>query len=85
MRRDKKIWIGILAALGLMAPLSNAANALNTENNLTKPALAEPSTAKAVFLVSKDLFVNILVKKERQNLNLPTKHRQGRKADEKLD
>jgi hypothetical protein len=53
MRRDKKIWIGILAALGLIAPLSNAANALSTENNLSKPALSEPSTAKAVFLVSK--------------------------------
>jgi len=53
MRRDKKIWIGILAALGLIAPLSNAANALSTENNLSKPAIAELSTAKAVFLVSK--------------------------------
>ena len=53
MRRDKKIWIGILAALGLIAPLSNAANALSTENNLSKTALSEPSTAKAVFLVSK--------------------------------
>ena len=53
MRRDKKIWIGILAVLGLLAPLSNAANALNTKNNLSQPALSEPSTAKAVFLVSK--------------------------------
>jgi hypothetical protein len=53
MRRDKKIWIGILAALGLLAPLSNAANALTTENNLSKPSVSEPSTAKAVFLVSK--------------------------------
>ena len=53
MRRDRKIWIGILAALGLIAPLSNAANALSTENNMSKPAIAETSTAKAVFLVSK--------------------------------
>jgi hypothetical protein len=53
MRRDKKIWIGILAALGLLAPLSNSANALNTENNLSKHSVSEPSTAKAVFLVSK--------------------------------
>lgn len=53
MRRDKKIWIGILASLGLLAPLSNAANALSTENNLSKPAISAPSTAKAVFLVSK--------------------------------
>jgi hypothetical protein len=53
MRRDKKIWIGILAAVGLLAPLSNAANALSNENNLSKPLVSEPSTAKAVFLVSK--------------------------------
>ena len=53
MRRDKKIWIGILASLGLLAPLSNSANALSTENNLSKPAVSENSTAKAVFLVSK--------------------------------
>jgi len=53
MRRDKKIWIGILASLGLLAPLSNAANALSTENNLSKTVLSETSTAKAVFLVSK--------------------------------
>ena len=53
MRRDKKVWIGILALLGVVAPFSNAANALNTENNLSKPAVSEVSTAKAVFLVSK--------------------------------
>lgn len=53
MRRDKKIWIGILASLALLAPLSNAANALSTENNLSKPEVSVPSTAKAVFLVSK--------------------------------
>ena len=53
MRRDKKVWIGILALLGLVAPFSNSANALNTENNLSKTAVSEPTTAKAVFLVSK--------------------------------
>jgi hypothetical protein len=70
MRRDKKIWIGILAALGLIAPLSNAANALSTENNLSKPAIAEPSTAKAVFLVSKPKSL-VAVKK---NLNILHKY-----------
>jgi hypothetical protein len=70
MRRDKKIWIGILAALGLIAPLSNAANALSTENNLSKPAIAEPSTAKAVFLVSKPKSL-VAVKK---NLNVLHKY-----------
>jgi hypothetical protein len=34
MRRDKKIWIGILAGVGLLAPLTNAANAISNENNL---------------------------------------------------
>lgn len=53
MRRDKKIWIGILVSLGLLAPISNAANALSTENNLSKPETSMSSTAKAVFLVSK--------------------------------
>ena len=37
----------------MLAPLSNAANALTTENNLIKPAVSEPTSAKAVFLVSK--------------------------------
>lgn len=53
MRRDKKVWIGILALLGLIAPLSNSANALSTENNLSKTEASATSTAKAVFLVSK--------------------------------
>jgi len=53
MRRDKKVWIGILALLGLVAPLSNSANALSTENNLSKTETSATSTAKAVFLVSK--------------------------------
>jgi hypothetical protein len=53
MRRDKKVWIGILALLGLIAPVSNSANALSTENNLSKTEAPATSTAKAVFLVSK--------------------------------
>jgi len=53
MRRDKKVWIGILALLGLVAPLSNSANALNTENNLSKTEVLAMPTAKAVFLLSK--------------------------------
>lgn len=70
MRRDKKIWIGILASLGLLAPLSNAANALSTENNLSKPAVSEPLTAKAVFLVSKPKsLVNV-----KKNLNVLHKY-----------
>jgi hypothetical protein len=70
MRRDKKVWIGILALLGLVAPFSNAANALSTENNLSKTAVSEPTTAKAVFLVSKPKSL-VAVKK---NLNVLHKY-----------
>lgn len=70
MRRDKKVWIGILALLGLIAPVSNSANALSTENNLSKTeALALP-TAKAVFLLSKPKSL-VAVKK---NLNVLEKY-----------
>lgn len=70
MRRDKKIWIGILAGIGLLAPLTNAANALTNENNLSKPVVSEPSTAKAVFLVSKPKSL-VKVKK---NINVLAKY-----------
>jgi hypothetical protein len=70
MRRDKKIWIGILALIGLLAPLTNAANALSTENNLSKPLVSEPSTAKAVFLVSKPKSLT----KVKKNLNVLHKY-----------
>jgi hypothetical protein len=70
MRRDKKIWIGILASIGLLAPLTNAANALTTENNLSKPLVSEPVTAKAVFLVSKPKSLT----KVKKNLNVLHKY-----------
>ena len=36
MRRDKMAWIGILSLVGVLAPVSNSANALTTttDNNL---------------------------------------------------
>jgi len=67
MRRDKKVWIGILALLGLIAPVSNSANALSTENNLSKTEVPATSTAKAVFLVSKPKSL-IAVKKDLNKL-----------------
>jgi hypothetical protein len=72
MRRDKKIWVGTLAVLGLIAPVSNAANALTTENNLSKPVVSKDSTAQAVFLVSKPKSLvkvkkNLAVLKKYQN------------------
>jgi hypothetical protein len=70
MRRDKKVWIGILALIGLIAPVSNSANALSTENNLSKTEAPATLTAKAVFLVSKPKSL-VAVKK---NLNILYKY-----------
>ena len=57
MRRDKKVWIGILSVVGLIAPISNSANAITTsvKNNLitTKALPATPADQKSVFLISK--------------------------------
>jgi hypothetical protein len=57
MRRDKKAWIGILSLVGLLAPISNSANAINVtpENNLLiKPVVKSVAPApKGAFLVSK--------------------------------
>jgi hypothetical protein len=56
MNREKKAWIGILALVGLLAPVSNSANALEstTENNLlSKTVKTEPADPKSAFLVSK--------------------------------
>lgn len=55
MRRDKMAWIGILSLVGLMAPVSNSANALTTtENNLlSNTSKTAPADPKSAFLVSK--------------------------------
>lgn len=56
MRRDKMAWIGILSLVGLLAPISNSANALTTttDNNLqSKKSLTTPADQKSAFLVSK--------------------------------
>ena len=68
MRRDKMAWIGILALVGLIAPVSNSANALTTttDNNLiSKKSLTTPADPKSAFLVSR---TSILKKYE----NAPT-------------
>ena len=65
MRRDKMAWIGILSLVGVMAPVSNSANALTntTDNNLlsstSSTALADH---KSAFLVSKPRSAVILAK-----------------------
>ena len=56
MRRDKMAWIGILSLVGLLAPVSNSANALTTttDNNLlSNKTLIAPADHKSAFLVSK--------------------------------
>lgn len=60
MRRDKMAWIGILSLVGMIAPLSNSANALTTttDNNLTsKKSLTVPADQKSAFLVSKTVIL----------------------------
>lgn len=65
MNREKKAWIGILALVGMLAPVSNSANALEvtTENNLlSKTVKNEPADPKSAFLVSKPKSAFILAK-----------------------
>lgn len=50
--RDKKVWLGLIALVGIVAPFSNAANAAETKF-LMKPAPMNENAAKAAFLVSK--------------------------------
>ena len=65
MRRDKMAWIGILSLVGLLAPVSNSANALTTttDNNLlSNKTLTAPADHKSAFLVSKPTKKAILAK-----------------------
>lgn len=51
--RDKKVWLGMLALVGIIAPFSNAANA--AENNLLtkKQVITTAATHKVAFSVSR--------------------------------
>ena len=51
--RNKGIWLGLLALVGLFAPFLNAANALETKT-LIKPTVKTVEPPKGVFLVSKE-------------------------------
>lgn len=54
MKQDQKFLIGVLALVFSVALVANKANALSSENNLSKQESQVSSTAhKAVFLVSK--------------------------------
>ena len=65
MRRDKMAWIGILSLVGVLAPVSNSANALTTttDNNLlSKKSVTAPADHKSAFLVSKPKSAVVLAK-----------------------
>lgn len=65
MRRDKMAWIGILSLVGVLAPVSNSANALTTttDNNLlSNKSVTAPADQKSAFLVSKPKTSVILAK-----------------------
>lgn len=71
MRRDKMAWIGILSLVGILAPVSNSANALTTttDNNLlSTKSVTAAADHKSAFLVSKPKSAFILAKYE----NAPT-------------
>ena len=67
MKRDQKAWIGILALVGALAPISNAANATTntTDNNLlSKTVKTTPADPKSAFLISKPKSKVVLSKYE---------------------
>lgn len=67
MRRDKMAWIGILSLVGILAPVSNSANALTTTTNnnlLSNKSVTAPADHKSAFLFSKPKSAMILVKYE---------------------
>lgn len=53
MKNDQKFLIGVLATVLSFTMIMNRANALSTENNLSKTSMSATSTAQAVFLVSR--------------------------------
>lgn len=53
MKKDENLLIGVLAIVLGLTLFVGKANALSTENNLSKPSVSATSTAQAVFLVSK--------------------------------
>jgi hypothetical protein len=65
MRRDKMAWIGILSLVGVLAPVSNSANALTTTTNnnlLSNKTVTAPADPKSAFLVSKPKSAVVLAK-----------------------
>jgi hypothetical protein len=50
---EKKVWLGLLSMVGLIAPFSNSANALDNNLLIKQPVEVLPAP-KGAFLVSKD-------------------------------
>ena len=53
MKKDENLLIGVLAIVLGLTLVMGKANALSTENNLSKTSVSATSTAQAVFLVSR--------------------------------
>lgn len=51
--RDKKVWLGLIALVGIVAPFSNAANAAETNFLTSKPVIKTSATHKVAFSVSR--------------------------------
>jgi hypothetical protein len=62
MKKDKNLLIGVLATVLGLTLIMGKANALSTENNLSKTSVSATSTAKAVFLVSRPKNITHLTK-----------------------
>ena len=62
MKNDQKFLIGVLAFVLGFTLIMGKANALSTDNNLSKKGLKATSTAQAVFLVSRPKNVTQLTK-----------------------
>jgi hypothetical protein len=53
MKKDQKLLVGVLASVFAFTIIMGKANALPTENSISKDSQISTTTAKAVFLVSK--------------------------------
>ena len=62
MKNDQKFLIGVLAFVLGFTGIMGKANALSTENNLSKTSVSATSTAQAVFLVSRPKNITHLTK-----------------------
>ena len=79
MKKDQKLLVGVLAFMLGFSIIMNKANALSTENNLSKTTVSNQSTAQAVFLVSRPKNVQHLKK----NAHILLKYQNSTKLTDK--